>query len=351
VNATTPACPQTVAPPSPKTPPRRPGRTGRVGAALSAAVVLLFLAKTTLGDVVVPLPTLAAILRGEMVPGLGFIVMEDRLPAAAVGLLAGAAYGLAGTLFQTLLRNPLASPDVIGVGYGGAAAAVAGMLLFDLQGVGLAAVAFGGALAVALTIHALSDSGRNTGSRLILVGIGFAAMLQAVITYLLTRTDVRAASEALHWLVGSLSGSTWERAAVLGAAVALLLPGCARAASTLRILELGDDAAAGLGLNVRRSRLGLVVLGVALCAAATAATGPLSFVAFLSGPLARLMIGGRTSLACSALTGAVLVLGAELLGSNAFGDIDLPAGVVTGALGAPFLLWLLVRSNKRGNGG
>jgi iron complex transport system permease protein len=176
-------------------------------------------------------------------------------------------------------------------------------------------------------------------------------MLQAAITYLLTRTDVRAASEALHWLVGSLSGSTWERAAVLGAAVALLLPACARAASTLRILELGDDSAAGLGLNVRRSRLGLVVLGVALCAAATAVTGPLSFIAFLSGPLARLMAGGRTNLACSALTGAALVLGAELLGSNAFGDIDLPAGVVTGALGAPFLLWLLVRSNKRGNGG
>jgi len=201
--------------------------------ALSAAVVLLFLAKVTWGDVVVPLPTLAAILRGEMVPGLGFIVLEDRLPAAAVGLLAGAAYGLAGTLFQTLLRNPLASPDVIGVGYGGAAAAGAGMLLFGLQGVGLAAVAFGGALAVALTIHALSDSGRNTGSRLILVGIGFAAMLQAVITYLLTRTDVRAAGEALHWLVGSLSGSTWERAAVLGAAVALvaLVVGVAAAAS------------------------------------------------------------------------------------------------------------------------
>ncbi|WP_376973337.1 FecCD family ABC transporter permease [Arthrobacter sp.] len=318
---------------------------------LGAGVVALMLANVLLGSYTVSPADFVAILGGETVPGASFIVLEDRLPGAVVGALAGAAYGLSGSLFQTLLRNPLASPDVIGIGYGAATAAVVGMLVFGLQGLPLALAAFAGALAVALAVYALADSGRHTGGRLILTGIGFAAMLQAVISYLLTRTDVRTAGDALHWLVGSLSSSNWERAALLGGAVALLLPFAALAGSRLRILELGDDAAAGLGLDVGRTRLGLVVLGVALTAVATAVTGPIAFVAFLAGPLARMLSGGRTHLACSALTGAVLVLGADFLAGNAFGDTQLPVGVVTGALGAPFLLWLLVRSNKNGTGG
>jgi iron complex transport system permease protein len=320
-------------------------------AVLAAAVVLLFFAKVLLGSYTVSLPDFVAILSGKAIPGASFIVMEDRLPAAVIGALAGAAYGLSGTLFQTLLRNPLASPDVIGIGYGASAAAVTGMLVFGLQGPALSLAAFLGALAVALAIYVLADSGRHTGGRLILIGIGFAAMLQAVITYLLTRTDVRTAGDALHWMVGSLSSANWDRAQVLGIVLLVLLPPVMLAAGRLRILELGDDAAAGLGLNVPRTRFALVVLGVALTAIATAMTGPIAFVAFLAGPLSRLLAGGRTHLAASALTGAVLVLGAEMAASNAFGDTSLPVGVVTGAIGAPFLLWLLVRSNRTGTGG
>lgn len=330
---------------------RRRGRVALVSAGLGAGAVLLFLANVLLGSYSVSLPDFFAILAGETVPGASFIVMEDRLPAAVVGALAGAAYGLSGSIFQTLLRNPLASPDVIGIGYGAAAAAVVGMLVFGLQGPALALVAFTGALAVALAVYWLADSGRHTGARMVLTGIAFAAMLQAVISYLLTRTDVRTAGDALHWLVGSLSSSNWERAATLAAAVAVLLPFAALAGSKLRILELGDDAAAGLGLRVGRTRLGLVLLGVAFTAVATAVTGPLAFVAFLAGPLARMLAGGRNNLACSALTGTVLVLAANFVAGNAFGDTSLPVGVVTGALGAPFLLWLLVRTNKTGTGG
>ncbi|MGG5752136.1 FecCD family ABC transporter permease [Zafaria sp. Z1313] len=326
-------------------------RTRTVAAALAGAVVVLFFCKVLLGTFVVSLPDFLAVLGGRTIPGVSFIVMDDRLPAAVVGILAGAAFGASGSTFQTLLRNPLASPDVIGVGYGSAAAAVVGILVFSLQGPALGALAFFGGLAVALALYALADSGRHTGGRLILMGIGFAAMLQAVINYLLTRTDVRTAGEALHWLVGSLNTSTWERAGILAAALAVLFPLAAFASARLRILALGDDSAAALGLNVRATRLGIVVIGVALCAAAISVTGPLAFVAFLSGPIARMLCGGRPSLLCSALTGAVLVLGAEFAGSNAFGATSLPVGVVTGALGAPFLLWLLVRSNSRGTGG
>lgn len=323
----------------------------RINAGLLAGVLLAFAASVMLGRYPVSPAQLVAILGGENVPGLGFIVLEDRLPAACLGLLAGAALGLSGAIFQTLLRNPLASPDVIGIGYGASAAAVAGMLIFSLQGPALMLAAFVGGLAVALLIHGLAESGRQVGGRLILAGIGVAALLQAVIQYLLTRTDVNAAADALRWLTGSLNSSTWERVLMLGISLAVVLPLVVPAAAKLRILVLGDDMAAGLGVNVRPTRMGLILLGVALCAMATAVTGPIAFVAFLSGPLARRLHGGRTNLPGAALTGALLVLSAAFLADNAFGDTSLPVGVVTGALGAPFLLWLLIRTNKQGNGG
>lgn len=326
-------------------------RTVRVTAVLSGVVVILFFAKVLLGSFQVSFVDFWRIVGGETIPGATFIVMEDRLPAALIAILAGAAFGLSGRLFQNLLRNPLASPDVIGIGYGASAAAVTGILVFGLQGWALAGAALLGGLAIALFIYFLANSGRHTGARLILMGIAFAAMLQAIISYLLTRSDVRTVGDALRWIIGSLNSSSWDRVLLLLVALALLVPFTAFAAGKLRILELGDDAAAGLGLRVSRVRLGIVLVAVALCSVATAVTGPIAFVAFLAGPLARLMNRGASSLVLSALTGSALVLLAEFVASNAFGGTQLPVGVITGALGAPFLLWLLVRSNQRGIGG
>ena len=326
-------------------------RTARVTAVLSGVVVILFFAKVLLGSFQVSFVDFWRIVGGATIPGATFIVMEDRLPAALIAILAGAAFGLSGTLFQNLLRNPLASPDVIGIGYGASAAAVTGTLVFGLQGWALAGAALLGGFAIALLIYFLANSGRHTGARLILMGIAFAAMLQAIISYLLTRSDVRTVGDALRWMIGSLNSSTWDRVLLLLVALALLVPLTAFAAGKLRILELGDDAAAGLGLRVSRVRLGIVLVAVALCSVATAVTGPIAFVAFLAGPLARLMNRGASSLVLSALTGSALVLLAEFVASNSFGGTQLPVGVITGALGAPFLLWLLVRSNQRGIGG
>lgn len=326
-------------------------RSASLIAGLSGVVVLLFFAKVLLGSFQVSFVDFWRIVGGETIPGATFIVMEDRLPAALIGLLAGAAFGLSGTLFQNLLRNPLASPDVIGIGYGASAAAVTGMLLFGLQGWPLIGLALTGGLAVALLIYFLANSGRHTGGRFILMGIAFAAMLQAVISYLLTRADVRTVGDALRWMIGSLNSSTWDRVQVLLIALAILAPLTAIAAGKLRILELGDDVAAGLGLHVSRVRLGIVAVAVALCAVATAITGPIAFVAFMAGPLARMLNKGAANLMLSALTGSALVLLADFVGSNAFGGTQLPVGVITGALGAPFLLWLLIRSNQRGIGG
>ncbi|MGY5319607.1 FecCD family ABC transporter permease [Neomicrococcus lactis] len=326
-------------------------RSASLIAGLSGVVVLLFFAKVLLGSFQVSFVDFWRIVGGETIPGATFIVMEDRLPAALIGMLAGAAFGLSGTLFQNLLRNPLASPDVIGIGYGASAAAVTGMLLFGLQGWPLIGLALTGGLAVALLIYFLANSGRHTGGRFILMGIAFAAMLQAVISYLLTRADVRTVGDALRWMIGSLNSSTWDRVQVLLIALAILAPLTAIAAGKLRILELGDDVAAGLGLHVSRVRLGIVAVAVALCAVATAITGPIAFVAFMAGPLARMLNKGAANLMLSALTGSALVLLADFVGSNAFGGTQLPVGVITGALGAPFLLWLLIRSNQRGIGG
>jgi iron complex transport system permease protein len=330
-----------------------------VTAALAGAVVVLFLINVLLGTYTVTIPDFVRLLAGERIPGASFIVMESKLPRAVIGTLIGIAFGIAGSIFQTMLRNPLASPDIIGISYGASASAVTAIVVFGATGLAVSASAMLGALGIALLIYLLSYRRSGpfaAGARLVLVGIGFAAMMQALVSYLMTRTDIRTAQDALVWLNGSLNSSNWDRVLVLAASLAVLLPAAALLARSLRGLEMGDDAAAGLGVRVAPSRLGLVVTAVLLAAVATAAAGPVAFVAFLSGPIARRMLRGAGSLAVSALVGAVIVLAADFTGANLFplyltDGTSLPVGVVTGALGAPFLLWLLVTTNRVGRGG
>jgi iron complex transport system permease protein len=334
-------------------------------AVLALAVVLLFAASILLGNYTVTIPDFLTILTahftgGHKIPGASFIVMEAKLPRAVTGTLVGIAFGLSGGLFQTMLRNPLASPDVIGISYGASAAAVTAIIVFGAPGAAISGAALGGAVAAAALIYGISRSGSigtgggnrgsSPGSRLILAGVGIAAALGAVVSFLLTRTDIRTAADALVWLNGSLNSANWDRAGVLSAALLVLIPAAALLAAPLRILELGDDAAAGLGIRVDRTRLGLVLTAVALAAVATAAAGPVAFVAFLAGPIGG-RLAGKASLPASALTGALIVLAADYFAANIapllLDGTVLPVGVVTGALGAPFLLWLLVTSNRK----
>lgn len=332
---------------------RKQGRRRRilVPTLLAAAVFVLFAVYVLLGTYTFTIPDFFRILFGKQIPGATYILMESKLPRAVIGTLIGVAFGIAGAVFQTLLRNPLASPDVIGISYGASASAVAAIVLFGAAGTTVSIVALIGALAVALAIYLLARRGGVAGYRLVLVGIGFAAVMQALVSYLLTRTDIRTASEALVWLNGSLNNSSWDRAAVLGLSLLLLLPAAAVLARSLRGLELGDDAAAGLGIRVEPARLALIIVAVALAAVATAAAGPVAFIAFLSGPIARRLMRGETTLLTAGLVGACIVLAADFAGANLIPGVTLPVGVVTGALGAPFLLWLLVTSNRVGQGG
>lgn len=296
---------------------------------------------------------LRAIL-GEQLPGISYIVVESRLPAAIIAVLAGIAFGLSGTTFQTLLRNPLASPDVIGVSLGASAGAVIAMALFGAQGTTLFWFTLLGGTGIAALVLLVAGAARTgTGgavdNRFVLVGIGVAAALQALISYLMTRVNSQTAGDIMHWLIGSLSTSTWDRVRVLALALVVLVPILAALLTRLRILQLGDDTATSLGLAVPRTRIALVLVAVALTSLTVAVTGPLAFVAFLSGPLARI-IAGRPSVPLAAGIGALIVLAADIIGQNAFGAVDLPAGVITGVLGAPFLLWLLTRSPSPGEG-
>ena len=344
------------------TPMRRAPRSRRPLLAVTSAGLLLLalvLVRVLVGEPMVPIDLALRVLTGEMVPGYSFIVLDHRLPTAVVALLAGVAFGLSGTVFQTLLRNPLASPDVIGVTLGSSAAAVLAMAVLDAQGMALFWWTLLGGLGTALLVLWVARAHRPGGpgaggagavdDRFVLVGLGVAAGFTAVIQYLLSRMESQQAGDAMHWLVGSVAGATWPRAAVLAGSLVVLVPLLAGLVGRLRILQLGDETATSLGLPVPATRIALVIVGVLLSSFTVAVAGPLAFVAFLAGPLAR-MIAGRPSFLLAALLGAVLVLAADVAGQNLFGRHEMPAGVITGALGAPFLLWMLVRSKTSGSG-
>lgn len=316
--------------------PRR--RLALVLAGLGSALVAAFLLRVLGGDYTITLPDFLRILGGSQIPGATFILTESKLPRAVLGLLVGVGFGVAGAIFQGALRNPLASPDVIGVSMGASAAAVFSIVVLDLSGGALSVASVVGAVAVAATIRL--GAGPGTGHRLVLVGVAAATALLAVVEYLFTRADQYDAQLALRWLTGSLNAADWPTIRVLAICLAVLLPLVAVTARAQRALELGTDVATGLGVG-RSATDVLLLLAVLLTAVGVAAAGPVAFVAFAAGPVARSLNGGPPTLAGAALVGAVVVVLADHLAAYAIPDVNLPAGIVTGALGAPFLLWLL----------
>lgn len=316
----------------------------RVVGGLLLAVVGAFAVRVLLGDYTVTIPDFVRILTGDQIPGATYIVMESKLPRAVLAVLVGLAFGVGGAIFQTTLRNPLASPDVVGVSLGASAAAVSAIALAGWSGGAVQLVAVVGALAAALLVRLVA--GDHSGFRLVLAGIGLAAALQSVIQYVFTRVDEWDVQLVLRWLTGSVNGVAWSTIGQLALALAVLLPATAWAARSLRATELGEDTATGLGVGHRRTDV-LMLLATLLVGVGVAAAGPVAFVAFVSGPIARALNHGRTTLLVSGLVGALVVLVADHAGAYAL-DINLPVGVVTGAFGAPFLLWLLARGPATG---
>ncbi|MCW4385917.1 iron ABC transporter permease [Salinibacterium sp. SYSU T00001] len=323
-------------------------RRGVVISVLASAIAIVFAVSLMVGQTFYPPADVVRVILGDDVAGASFTVGWLRLPRAVLAIVVGLSFGLAGVAFQTMLRNPLASPDIIGISEGASAAAAVGIIMFSLSGTGVSALAIAASLGVALLIYGLAYRGGVAGTRLILIGIGIAAMLRSVTAYTLSQAGQWDLQEALRWLTGSLNGASWEQAIPAFFALVVLGPLLLGASRNLSAMQLGDDTAAALGVRVERTRLLVVVSAVGLIAFGTAAAGPVAFVAFLAGPIAARLIGPRGSLLLpAALVGALLVLVADLLGQYAFGT-RFPVGVVTGVLGAPYLIYLIVRTNRAG---
>jgi iron complex transport system permease protein len=330
----------------------RQARSALVITIVGIALFVTFCVSLSLGDFKIPVIDVVKTLFGQGDKATEFIVNQLRLPRALTGILVGAALGLSGAIFQSIARNPLASPDIIGVTYGASAFAVFAIVTLGLTGAAVSGLAIAGALLTAFTMYVLAWRRGVSSYRLILVGIGIGAMATSLTSYLLTRAKVEIAQQALVWLTGSLNGTDWSQVRSLTIALVLLSPFMAFLVHRLRILQLGDETAYGLGLRVERSRLGLIVIAVLLAAVATAAAGPIGFVAFVAPPIARWVTRSPgPAMIASALIGALVVALSDLLAQHALGDTQLPVGVVTGVVGAPYLMFLLARANRVGSGG
>ncbi|WP_104531028.1 FecCD family ABC transporter permease [Streptomyces specialis] len=328
---------------------RLPVRAVAVGLLLSVLALAVAVVLVGTGDYPLSPADVLRTLAGNGTAAQEFIVRDLRLPRVLVALLVGLALGVSGAVFQSVARNPLGSPDVIGFGHGSATGALTVIVLFGGGSLAVAAGAVAGGLLTGLGVYALAWRGGIHGYRLVLVGIGAAAMLSAANGYLLTRTGIVDAARAVLWLTGSLNGRDWGEFWPLLVACAVLLPVTLAQARPLRMLEMGDDTATALGVRVERTRLVVVVAAVLLTATATAAAGPIAFVALTAPQLARRLTRATgPNLLPSALMGALLMAGADLLAQGAFGDRQLPVGAVTGVLGGGYLLWLLFTERRAG---
>ena len=319
----------------------------------AGVVVLLGAVSLGRGDYPIGLGDVLRTLVGAGDGSQSFIVLELRAPRTVVGALVGLALGLAGALFQTFARNPLASPDVLGITQGASVGAVAAIVLSGgtstgalLGGLGVPLAALLGALAVGVLLFVLAWRAGIDGYRLVLVGIALWSVAQALTDWLLTRAEIYDAAAAYVWITGSLNARTWDQAAPLALSLAVLVPLALATGRVLGALQFGDDTARGLGVRLAPAQGAVVVVAVLLVATAVAAAGPIAFVALIVPQIAvRLTGGSRPPLLASGLLGAALVVGADLLTRTVLPEA-LPVGILTAAIGAPYLLWLLVRGRR-----
>ncbi|MEU1543783.1 iron chelate uptake ABC transporter family permease subunit [Actinacidiphila glaucinigra] len=316
-------------------------------AVLLAAAVVVYLC---VGESFVSPVEVVNVLLGRPSPD-HLVVGTLRLPRLVVGLLAGLAFGVAGALVQTVARNPLASPDVIGVTHGAGAATVAAMSFGLVSYTALPYVSIAGGLAAALLVYVFAWRRGLHASRFVLVGIGVSVALGSLTQLFLTKGDFLVAQQAKVWLTGSLNSRGYDQAAPLATVLLLAVPAALWAARAQRGASFDDDTALALGIRLDRVRLGLTALGIVLASVATGATGPVDFVALLAPQIARrLTRTAQIPLLSSALTGALVVVVADLLARRLFSPVELPVGVLTAAVGAPYLMWLIARTRSRSGG-
>jgi ABC-type enterobactin transport system permease subunit len=320
-----------------------------VPVATFAVLVLLSAVSLGRGDFPIGVPDVLRTLVGLDEGTNDFIVLQLRAPRVAVGLLVGLALGIAGALFQTFARNPLASPDTLGITMGASVGAVGAIVLSGgaLGGLGIPLAALLGALLTGVLLFLLAWRAGIDGYRLVLVGIALWSFGSALVDWLLTNAEIYDAASAYVWITGSLNARTWDHALPLAVALAVLLPLALAASRVLGVLQFGDDTARGLGVRLQGAQAAVVLIAVGCVAFAVSAAGPITFVALVVPQIAVRLVGGaRPPLLASGLLGGVLVVGADLVTRTVLPEA-LPVGILTAVLGAPYLLWLLVRGRRQ----
>nr|WP_313683827.1 iron-enterobactin ABC transporter permease [Pantoea sp.] len=284
------------------------------------------------------------VLRGEGASNVKLILLEWRLPRVLMALLIGEALGISGAIFQSLLRNPLGSPDILGFNTGAYSGVLVALVLFNQNASAITFAALLGGIITAALVYLFAWRNGVETFRLIIVGISVRALLMALNSWLIISASLESAVSAGLWSAGSLNGITWAKTPPVIAVLLLSLLLVALLARRMRLLEMGDDTACALGVPVERSRLWLMLLGVVLTAASTALVGPISFIALLAPQIARRLGGGMP---LTALCGALLLIAADFAAQHLFLPYQLPVGVITVSLGGLYLIALLVREARR----
>jgi len=287
-------------------------------------------------------------LTGSAPRNITMLVTEWRLPRVMMALLVGAALGISGAIFQSLMRNPLGSPDVMGFNTGAWSGVLVAMVLFGQHLTAITLAAMAGGILTSLIVWGLAWRDGIETFRLIIIGIGMRAMLMAFNTWLLLQASLETSLSAGLWFAGSLNGLTWAKTLPAAPLILLMFVCALLLVKRMRLLEMGDDSACALGVSVERSRLLLMLVAVVLTAAATAIAGPISFIALVAPHIARRLSGtARWGLTQSALCGSLLLLAADLCAQQLFMPYQLPVGVVTVSLGGIYLIVLLVQESRK----
>jgi iron complex transport system permease protein len=319
---------------------------GRVAAILIGAIVAVLVATLAYGDYPMALVDVVTVLLNGSpeTPHLEMIVLDVRLPRAVLAMIIGLALAVAGTITQAIMRNPLAEPGLLGINGGAAVAAVILIVHFNNPSfVILPAFAFAGALVMAATVYLLAWRKGTSSIRIILIGIGLSALAGAAANFITAFGDVTASQRAMVWLSGSLFDSRWAKVQILALILVIPLVLAWLSASELDVIGLGDDWARSLGQRVDLTRGFMILLCAIISGAAVAAAGLIGFVGLAAPHIARRMVGFRhaRTIPISALVGALLVMLADLIGRSIIAPAQLPVGLMTALLGAPFFGYLI----------
>jgi iron complex transport system permease protein len=318
--------------------------------ALAAVTVAVAIISLALGSLPIPVREVTLSLLGRGVETSDMIIMQFRLPRVLAAMLVGASMAVAGCLLQGVVRNPLASPDLLGVSGGASVAVVGFMTLFAGTSIRwVPFIAIVGAFAVAALNYALAWKRGVSTLRLVLIGIGISTAMGALTMFLLISGPAYLAAQVLNWMTGSVYGTNWSHIKALWPWAAIFIPLSLLYAKELNVQALGEDVARGLGSKLQRSRLALIICSVALAGSAVGIAGTISFIGLLAPHMARKLAGHsyRLVIPVSAFAGAIILLLADLAGRMLFQPLDIPAGVFTAGIGAPFFMYLLFRRKKR----